>query len=643
MPRLPARRARAVVAPLVASALALVASRAAAARVWVVDDGEKIKAGAALSPLATGEDNPVWSPGQPARLFALRNETVALQVVVTADDGPLEGVTVDLDALRGPSVLRNADGAQDPARFVGRSIERFVEHFTFVARASGGRTPGESLGWAAGSGPAPDAWLGWVPDALVPVEIAPAWSPYPLVIPRGRNGIVWIDVTTARDQAPGTYAGDILVRSAGGKPLASIPVELTVHDAVLPDRPVETMLFFDPEELTRKLGPGASRRQLWQLFHRHRIVPMHDARSAADVEACLPALDGSAYTAEAGYDGPGVGRGDGLLVLGSYGQLGEPDDAALAKVEAIAEALAKHGLAASTETFVYAIDERCDSPRGAAWKALLARSRREDVRRLAVGWTCSEPPETQPVDLPIVAASHYDPARARASAAAGKRVWIYNGFRPSTGSFLLDDEAVSPRVQGWLAKLFAIPRWFYWESTFWFDGNKGGKGPYDPWVTAEGFHNQHGDHCAGDGLLVYPGKQVDAFREHSIGFDGVLPSIRLKNLRRGIQDAGYLELARSASPAKADAIARELFPRALSEAAHGDPPSWPASGKPFFVARVTLLSTFVPGVAPPPAVPRRERARGSLPPPRHAHVIGLAIGLLTATFLAAAMRGSRRT
>lgn len=132
----------------------------------------------------------------------------------------------------------------------------------------------------------------------------------------------------------------------------------------------------------------------------------------------------------------------------------------------------------------------------------------------------SEPPATQPVDLPIVAASHYDPERARAAAAAGKRVWIYNGFRPSTGSFLLDDEAVSPRVQGWLAKLFAIPRWFYWESTFWFDGNKGGKGPHDSWVTAEGFHNQHGDHCAGDGLLVYPGKQVDAFREHFIGFDG---------------------------------------------------------------------------------------------------------------------------
>lgn len=191
---------------------------------WVVDDGEKIKAGAAASPLAHGWV-PGLVPGQPARLFALRNETVALQVVVTADDGPLEGVTVDLDALRGPSVLRNADGAQDPARFVGRSIERFVEHFTFVARASG-QTPGESLGWAAGSGPAPDAWLGWVPDGARAGRDRAARSPDPrLVIPRGRNGIVWIDVTTARDQAPGTYAGDILVRSAGGKPLASIPVE----------------------------------------------------------------------------------------------------------------------------------------------------------------------------------------------------------------------------------------------------------------------------------------------------------------------------------------------------------------------------------------------------------------------------------
>jgi hypothetical protein len=105
----------------------------------------------------------------------------------------------------------------------------------------------------------------------------------------------------------------------------------------------------------------------------------------------------------------------------------------------------------------------------------------------------------------------------------------------------------------------------------------------------------------GDGVLVYPGKQLDLFREHSLGFDGVLPSIRLKNLRRGIEDAGYLQLARAADPAAAGAIARKLFPRILAEARPGAPPSWPADGRPFLEARRALSQLIAFGADPGPA------------------------------------------
>src|SRR5207302_1699534 len=111
------------------------------ATVWAIDDGEKIQkeAAAAAAPgLATGAGNPVWSPGSPIRLFAMKNETVAFQVVVAADATPLSDVTVDLDAL--------ATETPPGTRIVGRPIERFVEHFFVVPRASGGKTPGESLG-----------------------------------------------------------------------------------------------------------------------------------------------------------------------------------------------------------------------------------------------------------------------------------------------------------------------------------------------------------------------------------------------------------------------------------------------------------------------------------------------------------------
>ncbi|HEY7957543.1 MAG TPA: hypothetical protein VII38_19685, partial [Polyangia bacterium] len=260
---------------------ALWGARAAAApSVWAIDDGEKIARDAIATPFARGIDNPVFAPGGPIRLFSLRNETVAVQIVVSADAAALAGVTVELKALRGPggATLENAPGAIDPTRFVGRPIERFVEHYFFLARASGGRTPGESLGWSAGSGPAAGAFTGWQPDALIPVEVAPFWDPYPLKIAPHRNGVVWIDVTVPRDERPGDYTGEVVVR-ANGTPLATLPIELRVADAVLPDRPLRTMLYYDPHELSRRMGDeGAVERQLWQLLHRHRLSAMHDAR-----------------------------------------------------------------------------------------------------------------------------------------------------------------------------------------------------------------------------------------------------------------------------------------------------------------------------------------------------------------------------
>jgi hypothetical protein len=576
-----------------AVALALAAPRVAtgAPLVWAIDDGEKIKADAPPGPLAAGVGNPVWSPGQPLRLFAMRNETVAFQIVVAADAAPLAGVSVELDALAtATATIANAPGATDPTRYVGRPIERFVEHFLDVTRPSGGRDPRESLGWAPGSGPTAGRWVGKLPDALIPVEVAPAWSPYPMSIAPQTNGIVWFDVTVGKAQPPGVYKGTVAVK-AGGAPLASLPVELEVVDVTLPERPVRTMLHYARSELARRMGGdgAAAERHLFRLFHRQRLSPLHGAMTAAEASRALPVLDGSFYTAESGYEGPLEGVGDGVLSLGTYGGFGAPDAQKLASVEAIADVLAQRSLLATTDTFVYAIDEDCESPYGAAWKRLLAGSSNANVKKVRVAWTCSTDATKQPVDIAIQAAT-FDAQRTARARAMGKEVWAYNGRMPETGSFLTDTPATSPRVNGWLAGMFDIGRWFFWETTFWYDDNRGGHGAFDPFVTAETFHNADGDYAMGDGVLVYPGKQVDVFTSHSLGMDGVVASIRLKNWRRGIEDAGYLRLAYAAAPKEAEAIARGLLPRVFGAAKVGQAPSWSDAGKPYFDARKALLA-----------------------------------------------------
>lgn len=603
-------------------ALGLPRMAEAAPVVWAVDDGEKIKQDTApTTPLATGQGNPVWSPGQPIRLFAMKNETVSLQIVVAADATALSGVTVDLESLATATAkIANAPGANDPTVYVGRPIERFVEHFFDITRASAGRNAKESLGWAAGSGPTAGKWTGKLPDALIPVEVAPSWSPYPMNVAPNANGIVWIDVTVDKTQPPGLYKGNVVVKAASTM-LATLPVELEVVDVTLADRPVKTMLFYDREELDRRIGAASSdaaEKQLYRLYHRHRLSPMHSALSVADVSRKIEVLDGTFYTAKNGYAGPGEGMGDGVLSLGTYGNFGDPDASTLAVVEGIADLLDGKRLFDQTDAFVYATDEDCQSPRGAKWKSLIAGSSNPRVKKVRVGWTCSEDPVSQPVDIAIQLAA-FDPTQAAKARALGKDVWTYNGHMPETGAFMTDTPAISLRVNGWISGMFAIGRWFYWETTFWYDGNRGGLGPYDPFATAETFHNSDGDYCAGDGVLVYPGKQVDMFTAHSIGMDGVIASIRLKNWRRGIQDAGYYQLAHAADAKRAEDIAKGLLPAVLSQSKGGQPPSWSEAGKPFFDARKALLALIAPGTnggagpgaTPMPGGPGDPNASGS--------------------------------
>ncbi|HVR02770.1 MAG TPA: hypothetical protein VMT47_11610, partial [Polyangia bacterium] len=496
-----------------------VAAPARAVTVWAVDDGERVGRTATGLPFAAGIDNPVWRPGEPIRLFALRDEVVSFQVVVEAGEAPLDGVTVELVPLAGP-------------RAAAIRADRFVEHFFAIERHSSSRGTDHTLAWASGSGPAPGRFTGVVPDALIPVELAPFWSPWPLRVAPRENGIVWIDLTVPADQSPGVYRWAV-VAHARARMLATLPLELEVRPATLPARSLATMLYYGREELERRVGGGeAAERQLWRLLHAHRLAALHAVASAADVRARLPALDGSLYTPAAGYDGPAQGVGDGIVVIGMYGSLGAPTPAARAQVDEIADELAAHGLFEKADVVLYAEDEDCRSALGAAWRTALVGASDPNARRVRVAWTCNDDPAVQPVDVPIIGADAYDPARAAAARAAGKQTWIYNGYRPSTGTMLTDTEAVSPRTWGWIADMAGVARWFLWETTAWYDGHPAGHGPFDPFVTAETYHNRDGDALMGDGVLLYPGRQVDGFAEHSVGLVGVLPSIRLKNLRR---------------------------------------------------------------------------------------------------------------
>jgi hypothetical protein len=86
------------------------------------------------------------------------------------------------------------------------------------------------------------------------------------------------------------------------------------------------------------------------------------------------------------------------------------------------------------------------------------------------------------------------------------------------------------------------------------------------------------DRGNGDGLLAYP---------------GAVPSLRLKALRRGLQDRLLLRaLAGCGGRERAFALALRMIPAALGDAIHGAAPRWPEDEPSWERARLELLDAL---------------------------------------------------
>jgi hypothetical protein len=572
--------------------------------VWALDDGTKIPAG---TPGNTPAGTPVSTMGHPlaggngvfasdpARisLFGLRNETVAFQVILQGGAGDTGGVTVALDAV-GPIDNRNA--SDDPDRyFVDRYIEIFEQRYLSITERS------HSIPWLPGSDAEPAGPTGWVPDALVPHRQAV------LVPARQRRGL-WIDIYIPRDAPAGVHRGTLTVRVNGqvcGLPACTLPIALEVLPVTLPDTPpVATMLWAsavsadEPERvMSRYFADHATataadldavRRRHHQLARRYRVTLIateHDGPT----EDLRQRLTGEAFTRAAGYTGPGEGLGQDVCGIHVYGGRLTPGEARRWHTW-----LSEH--APGIDAFLYVVDEPSDPARIPEYNRVAA-----DAEPIDAFVTTHTPLRFPAFDIFAVLPSYHDhlagPTR-RARAAEGKQLWVYNGVRPYSGSFAIDDVAISPRVNPWIQHAHGVPRWFYWEATY-YEDFQGGRGHIDVLRQSPSFSNRRGDRVHGDGLLMYPGRD-HLFPASDLGIDRPLPSIRLANWRRGIQDAGYLALVRAAGhDAMVDRLVQTMIPRSLDAELHPDDPvSWPEDGERWLAARRSLFETLQRGQPP---------------------------------------------
>ena len=587
--------------------------------VWAVDESEKVRAEDLDHWARSDKRNGVWD-GEQIHLFSARNEFVAFQLILEAAGPGAKGVRLTFDSLvSATGVIKNPGGRRDIFDFRGRRIELFVESYIDVRQRSDW--------WLATARPLPDALhMGRIPDALVPADTKGKFdhgaSGMPFDIDAGSNQAVWVDIFVPPDQAPGEYHGQVNV-SEDGHPPRAVQMALQVYGFILSDTThLHTHMFWGSTAITARHGVDDDSPGYWKLFHnyammfhRHRLDLIDGRRTLETFTRKLAGYyTGSAYTPDRGYDGPGVAVGNQTYSIGTYDQ---PDDGwrsgffpnTAESWQRAADAWETWFRANAPAVVRYKYLE--DEPPYAHWPEV--RHRAEWIQTSAgVGrflgrmvTTRMGPELYGPVTFWMTGGhagwkdsggtTGYDITVAAARHAAGEQVGFYNGQRPSYGDpVAIDDFATDARVNPWIAWKYAADQYYLWETAYYADTK------HDAWEKGV------------SGSIIYTGEDRK-FPGENRGVPGPIVSIRLKNLRRGMQDYEYLWLARQAG-IDTRAIVDAVVPAAFNDYRSGllssqsEQPAWADRGYVYELARKQLAERLEDAVRHGTITPRGSTA-----------------------------------
>jgi len=552
------------------------APKPALAAVWAVDDGEKILRDDTNSPLKSGPDNSVWD-GKQVKLFAARNEVVAFQLILQASRGGAKQMDVRVSDLKGgESKIRGSHPLPKPNQYLGVGVELFTEHYLHVTTPSYNDPKWGGFNWTAKANP---KLTGWMPDALIPFSAKPGKGGAPFDIASDQNQGVWADVYVPKGIPAGRYEGTVAV-TAGGRPVAKLPLSLEVLNFTLPDENhYHSMIYYSDINVAMRHGIRDPR-ELWemvrkyhQMAHRHRLE-LVGGGSWEELQALQGTLDGTTFSRAAGYEGPGEGVGNSLFSVNTY-SCTFPDDEASYREESDRWVtwFAQH--APKVEYFLYLTDE--PEQDRFAWikeRADWIHHNPGPGKKLPIFVTkWPAPGLAGAVDIWCSAAIDAKQAPFAEARARGERVWLYQAYRPGTPGDVLDEYGIAFRIKPWIAHQHDIPRWFTWESTHWKPNSNEVQRRMnlfeDPIIFTSG---KPFTTANGDGTFFYPG-QDRLFPEEDRGYPGPMSSVRMKMYRRGEQDVEYMWLAEQAGHgAEVKALLRERLPATLWEA--GELPSW---------------------------------------------------------------------
>ena len=548
--------------------------------IWAVNDGEKVYKNDFRNSNKYG--NSVWD-GQTVRLFSGKNETVAFQIVF--ENGGFEQNRIDIK-------LKNLEQFK---------IEVFKEHYLYIAK-----NRISPPAWFYAEGGRPTNW-GWTPDALIPVDVCGGIN----INPDETQGF-WFDLYIPRDTPHGQYGGEIEISSSNNGFIASLPIKINIKNITLDDDfRRKNMIYVGGVKDYYPNNSESIRDEFRKMARAHGfdIVGSQAHSKMFDREF----LDGyydkymrdgdNLFTPKYGYDSWGMGRGERIFPIGMYGGpiLGEGEEQTTAEAQKWENWFKEKSWKGMYYWYI------CDEPKENQYAAVREKS----------GWL-----KKRGITLPVFTTSWFKPELEgyidHWSSGHGVNIKdrnsrpednfsFYNGYSPAAPMVNIDGSALEFRVNQWLKERYDVDLYFYWEGTHWQHNHSGPRrhthlniwqDPItfiiqgDPALEKDDPRNRDLNFVNGDGTFFYPGNDP-YFPENSLYYDGPIGCIRMKNLRRGAQDATYIQMAKDIGLAdKADKIIKEAVPVGMSEANLSQPPSWSLRGNDWDKYRLEIMDLF---------------------------------------------------